>query len=134
MPPDPRTVVVAISASGRTPETVEALGRHRGMSMTVAITNHPERELAAVADVVLPLLAGEESGGVSSTTFQTTVALLHLVASRIGGLPVEDSLRSAAASQAALFDRRDEWLPSLVAAAEGARALYAIAPVERISS
>lgn len=79
-PPSEDLVAIAISASGATEETVEALARHAGRSHTVAITNHPDRALAEPAEVVLPLLAGEETGGVSCRTFQTTVALLHLIA------------------------------------------------------
>jgi fructoselysine-6-P-deglycase FrlB-like protein len=128
-PPGPDVVAIAISASGATEETVEALARHRGISRTVAITNHPDRALAAEADVVLPLLAGAEAGGVSCRTFQTTVALLHLIA----GVPA-DSLRPAAAAQAALVEARGEWLDELLATLDGAHTIYTIAPDERISS
>jgi len=45
LPTRPATelVAVAISASGSTPETVDALARHRGVSRTVAVTNDPDR-------------------------------------------------------------------------------------------
>jgi fructoselysine-6-P-deglycase FrlB-like protein len=128
-PPGADVVAIAISASGATEETVEALARHRGVSRTVAITNRPDRALAAAADVVLPLLAGEEAGGVSSRTFQATVALLHLVA----GVPAA-ALRPAVEAQAALLDGRGAWLDELLATLDGAHSLYAIAPDERISS
>jgi glucosamine--fructose-6-phosphate aminotransferase (isomerizing) len=122
-------VAIAISASGRSEETVEALARHRGISRTVAVTNHPDRVLAAEADVVLPLLAGEEAGGVSCRTFQTTVALLHLLA----GVGV-DALRPAVDAQAALFEARGGWLDELLGTLDGAHSVYTIAPDERIAS
>jgi fructoselysine-6-P-deglycase FrlB-like protein len=77
-PPGADVLAIGISASGSTPETVEALERHRGTSRTVAITNAPDGPLGAVADAVLPLLAGPEEGGVACRTFQATLAVLHL--------------------------------------------------------
>jgi glutamine---fructose-6-phosphate transaminase (isomerizing) len=128
-PPADDVTAIAISASGSTAETVDALERHRGRSRTVAITNRPDAPLAAVADVVLPLLAGAETGGVSCRTFQATVALLHLLA----GVPV-DALRPAPDAQAELFDRRDAWLGELLGLLDGAHTVYTIAPDERIAS
>ena len=61
-------LVVAVSASGTTPETVEALGRHVGTSTTVAVTNDPDAPLGRGATHVLPLEAGVEEGGVSCLT------------------------------------------------------------------
>jgi fructoselysine-6-P-deglycase FrlB-like protein len=122
-------LAIGISASGTTPETVEALQRHRGTSRTVAITNRPDAALAQAADAVLPLLAAEERGGVACRTFQATLAILHLLA---GATP--DALRPAVAAQAALLDARDEWLPGLLGTVEDAHTVYAIAPAERLSS
>ena len=70
---------IAISASGRTPEVIEAARRHRGSSLVVGLTNDPGSPLAGEADIVLPLLAGEERSGVASRTFRATVAVLGLV-------------------------------------------------------
>ena len=120
-------VAIGISATGATAETVEALERHRGVSRTVAITNHPDAPVAATADAVLPLLAGEETGGVSCRTFQTTVALLHLLT----GTPAE-ALRAAPESQAELFARHESWVPELLGVLD--RTVYTIAPDERIAS
>jgi fructoselysine-6-P-deglycase FrlB-like protein len=128
-PPAPGTVAIGISASGKTPETVEALARHRGVSRTIAMTNHPDRALAEVADEVIALRAGEETGGVSCKTFQATLALLHLM----GGATV-DTLLPAVEAQAALIDDRDRWLDPLLELLEGPRTVYTIAPAERISS
>jgi glutamine---fructose-6-phosphate transaminase (isomerizing) len=128
-PPAPDQVAIGISASGSTPETVEALARHREVAPTAAITNDPESDLAAAADVVLPLLAGEEAGGVACRTFQATVAVGHLLAGR-----APDDLRPAVAAQQALLDARDAWLEPLVAHLERAHTTYAIAPAERIAS
>jgi fructoselysine-6-P-deglycase FrlB-like protein len=128
-PPGEDVTAIAISASGATEETVEALERHRRVSRTVAVTNHPDGPLAEAADVVLPLLAGEETGGVSCRTFQTTVALGHLLAGVDAG-----QIQAAPEVQAALFDSRHTWLDPLLHNLGGAHTVYTIAPDERIAS
>jgi fructoselysine-6-P-deglycase FrlB-like protein len=128
-PPGDDVTAIAISASGATEETVEALERHRGVSRTVAVTNHPDGPLAAGADVVLPLLTGEETGGVSCRTFQATVALGHLLAGVDAG-----RLLAAPEAQAALLDSRESWLDPLLHNLGGAHTVYTIAPDERIAS
>lgn len=128
-PPGRDVVAVGISASGATEETVEALARHAGRSRTVAVTNDPDGPLAAGADVVVPLAAGSEAGGVSCRTFQATVAVLHLLA---GADPAV--LRRAPDAQAALLDARGEWLEELLERLQAAGAVYAIAPARRLAS
>jgi fructoselysine-6-P-deglycase FrlB-like protein len=127
-PPSADTLAIGISASGRSAETVEALARHHGTSRTIALTNYPERELATHADVVLPMLAGPEEGGIACRSFQATLAVLHLLA----GVPTE-ALRPAAEAAQALVDGRAAWLDELLALV-GDGPVYAIAPYERLSS
>jgi fructoselysine-6-P-deglycase FrlB-like protein len=132
--PRPGTLVVGISASGGTAETVEALARHRGTSPTVAVTNRPGSVIEEAADVTLPLLAGEEAGGVACVSFQATLALLLALCGRLAGGPTVDELRPAVAAAAALREQRAAWLPELSGLARRAHTVYAIAPAERISS
>ncbi len=127
--PAPDVVAVGISASGTTEETVQALERHRGRSRTIAVTNVPGAALSEVADVVLPLLAGREQGGVACRTFQATLAVLL----RLAGVE-HRALMPAVAAQAALFDTRDDWLERLVAMLEAAHSINAVAPAARLSS
>ena len=126
---------IGISASGSTTETIEALARHRGRGRTVAVTNDPDGALAAVADVVLPLHAGIEEGGVACLTFQATLAVLQLLAGTITGAgPGVTELRPAVVAAAALRDGRDDWLDELAERLAGSPTTYAIAPAERLSS
>ena len=133
-PPRAGTLVIGISASGATPETVEALARHSGTATTVALTNGAGTALEAVADCALPLLAGEETGGVACITFQATLAVLLLVSGRLTGAPEAQELRPAVDAAAALRDGREAWLEPVLDLLAGAHTLYAIAPAERISS
>jgi fructoselysine-6-P-deglycase FrlB-like protein len=127
--PGPDVVAVGISASGGSAETVAALGRHRGISRTVAVTNRPASALAEAADVVLPLLAGEERGGVACRTFQATLAVLL----RLAGVRSAE-LAAAPDAQAALLDARASWLDGLLETLDGAHTVYAIAPAARRAS
>jgi len=132
--PRPGTLVVGISASGATAETIEALDRHRSTSRTVAITNHPGSAIEDVADVTLPLLAGVEEGGVACVSFQATLAVLLLLCGRLAGEPQVDALRLALPAADAIRSTRSVWLDELVGLVRDRHTVYTIAPAERISS
>jgi glutamine---fructose-6-phosphate transaminase (isomerizing) len=129
-PPAAGTLAVCVSANGTTPETVEAAERHRGTSTVVAVTNVPSSPLAEAADVVLPLDAGEERGGVACRTYQATLAVLLLLARRLGA-EVPDLLPAVEAAQA-IRDSRDDWLDQALDVLGGRLAV--VAPDERSSS
>lgn len=133
-PPRPGTLVVGVSASGGTGETVEALARHRGVGPTVALTNREGSAIEGVADLTLPLLAGPEEGGVACVSFQATLAVLLLLCGRLTGEGAAASLRPAVEASAALREERESWLGPLAQLARVAHTVYAIAPEERISS
>ncbi|MEO5633729.1 SIS domain-containing protein [Gaiella sp.] len=128
------TLVVGISASGGTLETIEALARHRGTSPTVALTNRPHSAIENVADLTLPLLAGEEEGGVACVSFQATLAVLFLLCKRLAGGAGVDALRPAVAAADTIRSTRAEWLDELVDLVVDRHTVYAVAPAERISS
>lgn len=75
-------VIVAISQSGRSFETVRAVEqlRARNPAPIVALVNDPTSPLAETADVVLPLLAGSEAAIASKTYLAAMAALLLVVA------------------------------------------------------
>lgn len=131
-PPGRGTLAIGISASGSTPETVDALARHRdGGSRTVAVTNTAGSALDDVADRHIALEAGEETGGVACRTFQHTIAVLLalLDPSRAKG-----AVRRAADATEDLLDRRSSWLPGAAETLGDAGPVFVLAPEERISS
>lgn len=128
-PPAADLLAVAISASGGTPETVGAIDRHRGTSATAAVTNRPDSALAAAADVVLPLLAGDERAGVACRTYQATLAVLSLLA---GASPA--ALRPAVDALAALHASRAAWLGPAIDRLVHAETLHVVAPASRLGS
>ncbi|HSK15900.1 MAG TPA: glutamine--fructose-6-phosphate transaminase (isomerizing) [Gaiellaceae bacterium] len=78
------TLVVAISQSGETRDTVQAvrLAREHG-ARTVAITNLMGTQITREVDRVLYTRAGMETGVAATKTFTSQVALLYLLALRL---------------------------------------------------
>ena len=128
---------VGISASGATPETIDAMQRCVGRP-AIAVTNHMESPIADAADVVFPMLAGVEAGGVACRTFQHTVALLLMLDATTAGRQEDDrmvaTIRRAAEATEDLLERRDTWLPTVAGILGEGPATFAIAPAERLSS
>jgi glucosamine--fructose-6-phosphate aminotransferase (isomerizing) len=94
-----RSVVVALSQSGQTPDVVSYVerARERG-ALTVAVTNEAESELARAADATLPLAAGDERSVAATKTFLNQLAALALLAGAVAGRAdaVSDGLRRTA--------------------------------------
>ncbi len=91
---EPGTMIVAISQSGETLDTIEALrfAKHSGFGSSLGIVNAPESSLVREADLVLMTRAGPEIGVASTKAFTTQlVSLLMLVCvlGRRHGLSVE---------------------------------------------
>lgn len=73
-----RGAVLAISQSGRSPDIAAVLAAAQAQRRpTIAVTNDPDSPLAALADVVVPLMAGEERAVAATKTY---LASLHAVA------------------------------------------------------
>ena len=81
-----RSVVVALSQSGSTPDVVSYVERARkGGALTVAVTNEPGSELAAAAEATLPLAAGDERSVAATKTFFNELGALVLLAGMAAG-------------------------------------------------
>ena len=135
----PGTVVVAVSASGGSAETLDAVSRYAGRCPIVAMTNVDGSAIEVGAAHVLPMTAGEERGGVACRSFQHTLALwLDLEARLTGGsaarAAVVDVVERSAVASADLLARRDAWLPQLSALALGPDGTHLAAPARRMSS
>ena len=80
------TTAIGLSQSGQTPDVVRYLERagHNG-AFTIALTNDVDSELAAVAQAVLPLDAGEEHAVAATKTYLNQVAALGLLAWHVAG-------------------------------------------------
>jgi glucosamine--fructose-6-phosphate aminotransferase (isomerizing) len=107
-------LVIGISQSGQSPDIVSVLEEARRQGApTVALTNNPQSPLAAAADHVLELHAGEERSVAATKTYTAQLAALALLsismadaASRQSSLELipsmmEEALRSEPEAQAA---------------------------------
>jgi fructoselysine-6-P-deglycase FrlB-like protein len=135
-PPDARLLVIAISATGASAETLDAVDRYRGRSPIVGLVNDPGSTLASRADVVVEMGAGEEAGGIACRTFQHTGLLLRALETHLTG--IEEDLagltRRIAAGTSDLLRTSSFWLPSLNEGLASPDGLFVIAPAERLSS
>ena len=81
---DDETLVIAISQSGETADTLAGLRLARAMgACTLAITNSPGSQITREVDTVLYTHAGVEIGVAATKTFTAQVALLYLLALRL---------------------------------------------------
>jgi fructoselysine-6-P-deglycase FrlB-like protein len=134
--PDPRTLVVAISASGGSKETVAAVRPYVGRSPLLAVTNVADSAITKDSDMVVQMLAEPENGGVACRSFQhTLVVLLALEHLLLGSQPdLVATVRRSAVACADLLDRRYEWLPDVIEAVAGPDGTWTVAPFRRLSS
>ncbi len=79
-------LVVGISQSGQSTDIVSVLAEaQRQSAPTLAITNDPGSPLAAQADYVLPLHAGEERAVAATKTYTAQLAALALLSCALAG-------------------------------------------------
>lgn len=98
-------LVLGISQSGQSPDIVRVLeeGRRQG-APTVAITNDPDSPLAAAAEHVIALHAGEERSVAATKTYSAELAALALLSAGLAEKPLQPGPLDAvpAAMEAAL--------------------------------
>ncbi len=134
---DENTLVVLISASGRTPETVAAAERVRDRAPTLAMTNSRASPLESLAKSTIDLAAGVESSGAVTRSMGHTIVVLHaLSAALTGGSNVSAAslARRGAEASADLLDRRGAWLEQTATLLDGADGVYFLAPAWRMAS
>jgi len=81
-------LVIGISQSGQSPDIVAVLeeGQRQGVP-TLAITNVPDSPLAAQADFVISLHAGEEKAVAATKTYTAQLTALALLSCTLGDAP-----------------------------------------------
>lgn len=126
----PDTLVVAVSASAGSAETIDAVDRLGAPFVALANRAGPLTERAART---VWMEAGEEQGGVACRSFQHTLALLLSLESRLVGTPLPPVAAAAEASDD-LLARADDWQPRLASALLGPHGTHVVAPARRLSS
>jgi glucosamine 6-phosphate synthetase-like amidotransferase/phosphosugar isomerase protein len=126
----PDTLVIAVSASAGSAETLAAVDR-LGVPFVALVNKHgPLTERAART---LWMQAGEEQGGVACRSFQHTLALLLALESRLLDVPLPPVEQAADATED-LLARAGDWQPRLAELLLGPHGTHVVAPARRISS
>ena len=135
-PPDPEQLVVAISASGESRETLDAVSQYAGQSPVVAVTNVDGSSIARAADEAVLMHAGPEHGGVSCRSYTHTQVLLLALEERLTGLDRDllSIVGRAADATNDVIDRQASWLPDLVDAMGDAQLTAVAAPFRRLGN
>ncbi len=129
-PPAADTLVLAISATGGSEETLAAMRRHLGTSMVVGVTSRPGSPIGAGADVCVEI-APDGPSGVACASHRSTVALLRRVCGLVAPAPLGGGRAAAAAAR--VIEHRDSWLPRAVELLEGGP-VHVLAPAERLGA
>ncbi|HXM40390.1 MAG TPA: SIS domain-containing protein [Bryobacteraceae bacterium] len=126
----PRTLLVAVSQSGRSVEIVRLLDAVTaygpGRVYTIGVTNTPESPLATRSDVTILTQAGAESS-VSCKTFVSALVALEWLSAALRGTDrrqVENTLREAAPAARQYLSGWETKVGSLVNLLHGVRALF----------
>jgi glucosamine--fructose-6-phosphate aminotransferase (isomerizing) len=114
--------LVFVSQSGASAEVAAVVGELPAVTALVAVTNNPDSPLAQRAQLIIPILAGTESG-VATKTYLNTLATLWLLARHWSGRAAtdgSDKLSRAAGACEELLASADtivaRWLDALGAA------------------
>lgn len=128
-------VVVAVSASGGSKETLDAIHRYSGTSTTIALTNTSGSPIEAACDAHIAMAAGVEDGGVACRSFTHTLGL-HLALQQVltGEGDPAATIEAAAEAIADLLARRGEWIDPMVELLVGPDGTAFVAPARRLSS
>ena len=112
----PDTLLVVISQSGETVETLRLLSSLPAKKRVLAITNVEASSLAKHAKVLLPMMAGGQAA-VSTKTYTCTVAVLMYLAFAITGTPprsLNQEVMRGADAEEKILERYEEVMPPVV--------------------
>lgn len=121
-----RTLLIAVSQSGRSVEIVRLLDAAAGKVRIVGVTNTPDSPLGMRADFTLLTHAGAESS-VSCKTYVATLAALAWLGATLRGTDrkqVEAALREAAPAVESYLSGWEAKVSTLVELLDGVRTLF----------
>ncbi len=132
---DTADVVIAVSASGGSAETVHAIGAYTGRCSTIAVTNTSDSVIEEVCDAHVSMLAAKEQGGVACRSFAHTLGLhLALQESLVGGVSAASVIDASADAVEDLLARRSEWVGPMGELLLGPDGTAIVAPARRLAS
>lgn len=131
------TVVIAISATGGSRETLDALGRIDRGATTIALTNVAGSPITALTTHTVLMHAEVEEGGVSCRSYPHTLALLLALEAQLLGEPLDALLGTLERTVTAwehLLATESDWLPELTTLLDGPAGSHLAAPARRLGS
>jgi glucosamine--fructose-6-phosphate aminotransferase (isomerizing) len=102
------TLVIAVSQSGRSAETVRLLEMNRGKATIIGVTNDASSPLGTGAEFTVPIVAGEEFS-VSCKTYVSTLLALRLIGAALCGVAIAPRLRDLEAAPDAVQGYLANW-------------------------
>jgi glutamine---fructose-6-phosphate transaminase (isomerizing) len=123
---NPQSLVIAVSQSGRSAETLRLLDLNARRATLLAVTNTSDSPLAAAADSILLTHAGDEFS-VSSKTYVCTLAVLEQLAGFLCHEPedkVQDELLASVTTMADYLKGWQQHLHELAPLLEGIQHLF----------
>jgi glucosamine--fructose-6-phosphate aminotransferase (isomerizing) len=109
------TLLVVVSQSGQTAEVLRLLESLPAKARVLAVTNVEASPLAKRANLLLPLMAGDQ-GAVSTKTYTCSVAVLMYLAFAIVGKapsPLTQEVMRAVQGQEKILERREVLMPPI---------------------
>ncbi|GMQ93454.1 MAG: SIS domain-containing protein [Acidimicrobiia bacterium] len=90
LPTTDKTVLIAISRSGTTSETLAAVDRFKefGGAGVVTVTNHPDSPLAQASDVVLGVPEGQEQSVAQTRSFSSMLLIAQMAIAGIAEIDI----------------------------------------------
>jgi fructoselysine-6-P-deglycase FrlB-like protein len=131
------TLVVLISASGESKETLDALARIHPEANTVALTNQPGSSITRRCERTVLLQAQPEVGGVACRSYQHTLALLLALEAYLLDQPLDPLaglLHRTAEASADLLSTEPDWRPEVSRLLVGPDGSHLVAPARRLGS
>jgi fructoselysine-6-P-deglycase FrlB-like protein len=121
------TLVIAISASGRTTEVLAAAARHHGSAFVLGLTVRTDSALAVASDAVVPLGAEfVETAGIATMTYRATVAALFGLSGEGEPDDIRNSLAATPAALREIIDGQASWLDDAARLLDGGRLVHVL--------
>jgi fructoselysine-6-P-deglycase FrlB-like protein len=131
----PGDVVIAVSASGKSPEVIGAASFYKqaGVAPLVALTNTPGSPLSNIADHEVLLGAEVEQSGVATRSYHHTLAFLLALTERAAGNAAKAAKSAHLAAEAAqsILSGSPKWGPGLAARVLGTGHAFVVGAAER---
>jgi len=131
----PGDVVIAVSASGKSPEVLAAADFYKqtGAAPLIALTNTPGSPLSNIADYEVLLGAEVEQSGVATRSYHHTLAFLLALTERNAGNAAKTARAAHAAAEAAqsILSSSPKWGPALATQVLGTGQAFVVGAAEK---